>query len=970
MSTYDEFCIKNEEFCIKNEELCIINKEICIKHDEFCRKPVLGTWLEMYFPAVVYPPGTVPGCYMYGYALLGHALEAKANRPFWHLAHHKLLSPMGMTSTSYGGPHLPDPGPDAAEERNRYTVLDNSAAARDREMTAMVDQIDGAKEQLRIENDPKAAARKAKSGAMAVVGVTNGARRKLQNMEDKHNVRYEELEKERQADDAAREELDEDATLSLVAVAGSLPQKRPARWKGVWPPRRWQGHTSYPPLWPTMLWNHGPRKYKPPDPSEGPMGWMIAKVAIAWGEFVGSIAWRTEAFKSVLDPGEAESALRKGRKEAEQSSGPKIPSALLNFVQADGGEDEEEVLPTKPLLITRRQKYARIPSLAPAIGMHSTARDMGKLMGCLLAGKYAPGTARGKKPILHPRTVQAGLARYWSPHPSLPGMTLLGFAEMYHGSRRYLICDGADPASGTCATMILIPDYTPTVGVFLAFNCCGHGAAKVRPTLAERLLDYYYPVDKEPPPSVPEDEDESESAAGSQVDEYEAYKPDGKEMNVSMTYGANMGETKLGGGVTGLYASGLQGVENARESTAMDPEALRKQAQDALDKEQREKEEADAKVLAKREADEARFDALEGGGKKKKKKPKKLKSTETDAGLKASWFDNHFKDYTEAIASGDMDAVDRLVAKADKDARKTAGYDPSTYIGTYISTAASVGTIDRLRNFQSQVKVGIDRDGRLYLRRAGVAGGPDCGVGPCHRGLSENAFTDCSLVCVDATKHVFKRADRPMGDYAEQNAKDGKPAGVIAFGTDFNENVTHLFLQPCSLSFRRLEWWEGLGPTYVFTLVAAISYSLGLFIWWFIAPGGPRFPWNIDWVSKNPITGLNESMPKEFASWLLCWALFANTFSSLCFAMYLPLATHTGLVDTWHSPGPPLFVRVLLWLIFAGVVFGKGLVCMCIYVWVRGWWSPWERLIYTYEALLLIPWNLLLDHWNLIFWKY
>eukprot|EP01046_Picozoa_sp_COSAG06_P004118 COSAG06_NODE_167_length_21546_cov_35.001352_41_plen_99_part_00 len=67
---------------------------------------------------------------------------------------------------------------------------------------------------------------------------------------------------------------------------------------------------------------------------------------------------------------------------------------------------------------------------------------------------------------------------------------------------------------------------------------------------------------------------------------------------------------------------------------------------------------------------------------------------------------------------------------------------------------------------------------------------------PSQRGLSEWAFSDCSLVCVDATKHVFRRADRAFGQYADARAKDGEPAGVIGFGTDFDENVTHLFLQP------------------------------------------------------------------------------------------------------------------------------------------------------------------------------
>ena len=28
------------------------------------------------------------------------------------------------------------------------------------------------------------------------------------------------------------------------------------------------------------------------------------------------------------------------------------------------------------------------------------------------------------------------------------------------------------------------------------------------------------------------------------------------------------------------------------------------------------------------------------------------------------------------------------------------------------------------------------------------------------------------------------------------------------------------------------------------------------------------------------------------------------------------------------------------------------------------------RLLYTYEALLGVPWVLLLDYWNLIMWKY
>jgi hypothetical protein len=40
--------------------------------------------------------------------------------------------------------------------------------------------------------------------------------------------------------------------------------------------------------------------------------------------------------------------------------------------------------------------------------------------------------------------------------------------------------------------ILLVPEQG--VGVFLAFNCCGAGAAAVRPTFAERFLDYYFPV--------------------------------------------------------------------------------------------------------------------------------------------------------------------------------------------------------------------------------------------------------------------------------------------------------------------------------------------------------------------------------------------------------------------------------------------------------------------------------------------
>ena len=581
--------------------------------------------------------------------------------------------------------------------------------------------------------------------------------------------------------------------------------------------------------------------------------------AVQWYEFVASIAWRVAAWQALIAPDGANRRMRQA-KEAEGDA--KMPAMLASYMEADL-PPEEEPLPPPPNLLLQRQPYCRIPSLAPAIGMHSTARDMGRLMSTLLKGRDPPGRLQGAS-VLRPRTVLHGMARAWSPHPSLPGRTLLGFAEMYHGSRRYLVCDGADAASGSCATMILMPEEG--VGVFLAFNCCGHGAPQVRPTFAERFMDYYYPVDKEP---LKEEKEEEESVVSSE--EYPDVE-DGVELTASITHGTVSQGSKTQTSVTGIYAQGLTGVDEARQSTVLDPAALRKQAAETLEREAKEKELAEAKALAEKEAaEERRLEAMAESGmtekeieKRRKQRDKDKKKGHSDATLKTSWFDNHFKDYADAMREGDTEAVDRLVAQSDLKARKTSGYDPAKYVGTFVSTAASLQTVDALRCFQSQLKVGIDREGRLYLRRCGVAGGPDCGAGPAQRGLTEAAFSDASLVCVDATKHVFRREDRPLGPNGEAAAEVGKPAGLIAFGTDFEENVTHIFLEPSSLAFRKLQWWESLGVTYAFTLFAAASYFLGLFTWWFVVPvgpegGSPRLPWTIDWYDPSK----NESIPKE-----------------------------------------------------------------------------------------------------------
>ena len=71
----------------------------------------IGRWVEDYFPHVVQPPGSVPGCPLYGYALLGHVIELLSHRRFWHYTHEKIFQPLNMIASSFGGAResLPPP---------------------------------------------------------------------------------------------------------------------------------------------------------------------------------------------------------------------------------------------------------------------------------------------------------------------------------------------------------------------------------------------------------------------------------------------------------------------------------------------------------------------------------------------------------------------------------------------------------------------------------------------------------------------------------------------------------------------------------------------------------------------------------------------------------------------------------------------------------------------------------------------
>ncbi len=180
-------------------------------------------------------------------------------------------------------------------------------------------------------------------------------------------------------------------------------------------------------------------------------------------------------------------------------------------------------------------------------------------------------------------------------------------------------------------------------------------------------MDYYFPVNKEPPPPVPEDEDPED-----EDDEFAEFAdmmdPDDMEITASITHGTVAGQVKHGGGISDAfqYASGLQGVEQARESTVLDPEALRKQAQERLEREEKERLEQEAKALAQKEArEEERLALMEAGGdpekakkiaqrreqqaSKKNKKNSKRHKKDTDVAVKTSWFDNYFEDYADAM---------------------------------------------------------------------------------------------------------------------------------------------------------------------------------------------------------------------------------------------------------------------------------------------------------------------------------
>jgi hypothetical protein len=195
----------------------------------------------------------------------------------------------------------------------------------------------------------------------------------------------------------------------------------------------------------------GPRKFAPPDRSRGKLVRLCARAQIWWFELYASLGWRLAAWRRWANPGGGNRQRhqlllrsRNANKDGEAKKPPPLPASLMGFMAGGVEAEPVELLPPPPPLLLRRQPYARMPAQSPAIGMHSTARDVGKLMQMLLNhGSFK------KREIMAPATVACGFAHHWSPHPSLPGETLLGMTEMYHGVKRLLVCEGSEPSSGS-----------------------------------------------------------------------------------------------------------------------------------------------------------------------------------------------------------------------------------------------------------------------------------------------------------------------------------------------------------------------------------------------------------------------------------------------------------------------------------------------------------------------------------------
>jgi hypothetical protein len=206
--------------------------------------------------------------------------------------------------------------------------------------------------------------------------------------------------------------------------------------------------------------------------------------------------------------------------------------------------------------------------------------------------------------------------------------------------------------------MLLLPEQQ--VGLFVAFNCYGVGAAEMRPTLGERFVDFYFPLSLEPevggplsrlvaPSSgtAPQPSDTDMQGAAQSGEEEDEGSPRPEDIDAS-------GYGRVQATATGGDELAQKGVpEDAREEVGASRrgQGLRVGRAGKVDITAQFGAQAQAARKQKEAALEAKRDqvAAEANGRR------------TNAGKEArnvqNWMDNHFEDYTEALKAGDDGAV-------------------------------------------------------------------------------------------------------------------------------------------------------------------------------------------------------------------------------------------------------------------------------------------------------------------------
>ena len=639
-------------------------------------------------------------------------------------------------------------------------------------------------------------------------------------------------------------------------------------------------------------------------------------------------------------------------------------------------------------LVLKRSPRAPIPALAPAMSLLTTGRDMGRLMLCLLS----EGAYKGKKVVQAP-TMRAAHAQFTSAHPAIAGVTLSGFAEFRDGVNRALVCDSADPATGSSSSMLLLLEHG--VGLFVSFNCCsGHGMHRIQPTLSERFLDHFFPVppshvdhDQTPPASVPPPPIEFakngpkmlELANKAPVLAIEP--PLSAEADAARTAAELFGTHKLDllaalvpfdpdgdGAITAAELSqGLKALMPMIPASVLHY-LIKTFAKPPEDEEEEGKDAAAAAARQRRVAADEEADL--GGGSSSSEEGENEGALLVDyraiaAKYGASWVSNALRAEEEVAAFARANAKRGRRRGPGGLVGKWKGFRADPYLGQYAATRAPRHGIDRLRFYETVLCVESSDIGHLRVRRLEEGG-------PTFREM-HSATTDMELCALYPQRHVFMRGERKV---------------LAAFGTDFEGRMTHLFLNPSAFaSYRRLHWYEY--KRVQLALAAGFSFIFSVIVLGWAAFATPTLPFFLCLFSTACREHPHDNTLEELGSWFMILSLLANlTFIGLLKPVLLR-KLHSGAIEEWYrdETGPPSSVKYgLLAIPPASMLLTKGLFCMVLWLYIKdegndprshdddhvmmrdSWlmWSAFERLV----AALVVPLNCAfycwLDWWQLI----